>query len=361
MKKYTTMWLLLFCSLGCEEPEVAPRDVVRPVKILEVTSDGRLGKAEYPGRVAAADEADLSFEVPGQITELKVKEGDTVKKGQVLARLDAEKYRAQLELTQAKERAAKSDYERHQQLFAQNATTAQELDFAKRNFEIAAAQTKLTQKSTKDTVLKAPFSGMIAKVNADNFQSVQAKQPVMFLHDANKNGLEVKIDIPERDLAGAEKGLTLKQRTEQMQPKVVISGVGGKEFPAFFKEVSTVADPTTRTFQITLGFAPQDDIVIAPGMTARGILEWPKVKGAEAKILIPTRALVAGHDNKEAQVWVIDTKTMTAKGTPVKLGKLTEDQVEVKEGLKPGVSIAVSGVQQLRDGMKVSRYVMKNY
>ena len=258
-------------------------------------------------------------------------------------------------------RAARSNYERITQLFRANATTAQELDFAKRNFEIAEAQTRLTQKNMNDTVLKAPFSGVIAKVNVENFQSVQAKHPVIFLHDASKNGLEVKIDIPERDVAGAEKGLTLEQRTEKMQPKVMISSVSDREFPAFFKEVSTVADPTTRTFEITLGFAVPDDVIVAPGMTARGILEWAPVKGAEPKILIPVSAVVAREDESKAKVWVIDTKTMTARGTPLTLGRLTGDQVEVKAGLEPGVSIAVSGVQQLRDGMKVSRYKMKNY
>jgi multidrug efflux pump subunit AcrA (membrane-fusion protein) len=142
---------------------------------------------------------------------------------------------------------------------------------------------------------------------------------------------------------------------------VVISSVSDKPYPAFFKEVTTVADKTTRTFEITLGFSVPDDVVIAPGMTARGILVWPASKKGEQKILIPTKALVSGKDSDDAKVWTIDTKTMTAKAVSVKLGKLTGDEVEVTEGLKPGVSIAVSGVQLLRDGMTVSRYKMKNY
>jgi multidrug efflux pump subunit AcrA (membrane-fusion protein) len=96
-------------------------------------------------------------------------------------------------------------------------------------------------------------------------------------------------------------------------------------------------------------------------MTARVIVIWPPVKGKQNNILIPAQAIVPGPSEGQAKVWTIDTKTMTAKGTPVEVGKLTGNEIEVLKGLESGVSIAVSGVQQLRDGMKVSRYKMKNY
>jgi RND family efflux transporter MFP subunit len=361
MTKIIRISFLFLLSFGCKEPEVKPKEIVRPIKILEVAGEGRTGRAEYPGRVAAADEVELAFEVQGRLIELNVKEGERIKKGTVVARLDNEQYAARLELTLAKEKAARSEYDRAKQLFAVNANTEQELEMARRNFEVAEAQTRVTQKSMNETVLKAPFSGVIAKVNVDNFQSVQAKQPVAVLHDANINGFEVKADIPERDVVESEKGLSLAQRTERMDPKVVISGAEQKEIPAYFKEVTTIADPTTRTFEITFGFNVPEDITVAPGMTARVILTWAPNKGAQQKLLIPTKAIAPAKKGDAKQVWTIDTKTMTAKATPVKLGKFTGDKVEVLSGLKVGASIAISGVQQLRDGMKVSRYQMKNY
>ena len=360
MTRIVGICFTLLFSFGCKEPEIEPEEIVRPIKIIEVAAEGRTGKAEYPGRVAAADEVELAFEVQGRLVELNVKEGERVEKGKVVALLDNEQYAARLELTKAKEKAARSQYDRAKQLFAVNANTEQELEMARRNFEVAEAQTRVTQKSMNETILKAPFSGVIAKLNVDNFQSVQAKQPVAVLHDANTNGFEVKADIPERDVVEAEKGLSLAQRTEKMEPRVVISGADKKEIPAYFKEVTTIADPTTRTFEITFGFNVPEDITVAPGMTARVILTWPPNKEAQ-KLLVPIKAIAPAKKGDAKQVWTIDTKTMRAKATPVKLGKFSGDKVEVLSGLEAGVSIAASGVQQLRDGMKVSRYQMKNY
>jgi RND family efflux transporter MFP subunit len=308
-----------------------------------------------------ANEVEMSFGVDGKLSSLNVKASDRVKKGQVLAQIDAEKYAANLALTLAKERTARADYERYKQLFAAQAATAQELDFVKRNLKMAVAQTRVTRKNVDDTILVAPFAGVIASCAVDNFQSVRAKQPILLLQDEDEKGFEVKIDVPERDVAGAEKGLTLKQRTKQMTPKVVFSNAPEKEYPAYFKEAQTVADPEMRTFEVTFGFTPPEEFAVGPGMTARVVVVWPPNKEKQSKMRIPAQAIVPGPGKGQVKVWTIDTKTMTAKGTPVEVGRLTGNEIEVLKGLESGVSIAVSGVRQLRDGMKVSRYKMKNY
>jgi multidrug efflux pump subunit AcrA (membrane-fusion protein) len=133
------------------------------------------------------------------------------------------------------------------------------------------------------------------------------------------------------------------------------------KIPAFLKTVVTVADPKTRTFEVTFGFTPTDEVNAIPGMTARVLVVWPAPKGEGNKILIPAQAIIPGKQEGQARVWVIDTGTMTAKGTDVTVGQLTGDEVEVQSGLAPGVSIAISGVQQLREGMKVRRYRLKDY
>jgi multidrug efflux system membrane fusion protein len=361
MKNCYGILFLSICMFGCSEPDIVKREIVRPIKIVEVTADGRSGRAEYPGVVGVANEVSMSFGVDGKLSSLNVKASDRVKKGQVLAQIDAEKYKAQLALTLAKESAARADFQRYKQLFAVDAATKQELDFVQRNLKMAVAQTRVTRKNMDDTVLVAPFAGVISSCAVDNFQSVYAKQQILLLQDEDENGFEVKIDVPERDIAGAEKGLTLKQRSQQMTPKVVFSNAPDKEYPAYFKEAQTVADPEMRTYEVTLGFSPPEELAIGPGMTARVVVVWPPNKEKQSKMFIPAQAILPGPSKGQVKVWTIDTKTMTAKGTPVEVGRLTGNEIEVLKGLESGVSIAVSGVQQLRDGMKVSRYKIKNY
>ena len=117
---------------GRNEPD-AEAPVVRPVKMLEVSSQSTGKRLEYPGRVSPLIQSELSFEVPGRISSFPVREGQWMQQGELIARLDDSNYRAQLESSQAKVNAAKADYDRFKDLLDKGAVSQRDLESRQRN------------------------------------------------------------------------------------------------------------------------------------------------------------------------------------------------------------------------------------
>jgi RND family efflux transporter MFP subunit len=343
--------LLFFLGCGGKE-QVEQEPVVRPIKMMTIGGGGGGGTLEYPGEVQAAQNAEISFEVPGKIVELPVDEGQSVRKGALLARLDNADFVAARDRERARMQAAKAEYERHQELYETNAVSLADLEAKRRNFEVTEAQLRTAQKALDDTRLLAPFGGQVARKIVDEFQNVQAKQPILLLQD--ESSLEVVISVPERDWAQAKPGLTLEERTERAEPKVEISSIPGRQFNAHIKEFATIADPTTRTYRATFGFDAPSDVTIRAGMTAKVILTISgDVEAVAGTIMIPSNA-VESDENGNPYVWKIDPDAMTVSRNSVVLGELSGSQITVQSGLTDGDRIAISGVNALREGMQVS-------
>lgn len=341
-------------ALACGRKTVEAKPVVRPVKILEIRGARSSETREYPGTIAATHRAELAFEVPGRIVALPVKEGMQVEQGQVLARLDARDYQARLDSERADLENARVEYERAQTLYREGVLAKAELDRRRAAFQVADAAEREARKAFEETRLRAPFTGQVARRLVDRFQNVQAKQPILLLQD--QNALEVKVAIPERDLAtGRGRSPDAEEANRRLHARVVITSLPDRSFPARITELATAADPTTRTFQATLTFQPPAAVGIHPGMTAKVVVDVSRHGPAGRAIEIPAQAALA-DETGTAYVWRIDPSSMEAHRLPVVLGALSGSNVAVTSGLEPGDWIAVSGVHELREGMKVRRY-----
>ena len=182
--------VLMLTLVACEKPAPEPVEVVRPIKIMTIEQVGAERVLSYSGRVIAGETADLGFEVPGRIIELPVTESQTVTEGELVARLDPADYQSALDQADADYRAAESTFRRYEELAERGAVSRQELDDQRRNFEVSAAALETARKALNDTRLVAPFSGDIGRVYLDNFQNVQAKEPVAVIQDILSNGTE---------------------------------------------------------------------------------------------------------------------------------------------------------------------------
>lgn len=338
--------------LGCGADEAPPEAVVRPVKILELGGGNDAQALEFPGTVQAGKHAELAFEVAGRIEELPVTEGQSVSEGDLLALLDPRDYQAKLDAEVAKERAARAELDRTQALFDENVTSKQQLETKQRNYEVNTTNVARAQKAVEDTKLRAPFSGIVARIDVENFANVQAKQVVLVVENAAR--FEVTADIPEQDAARMPPELSLAERTVRVRPEIELTALDGRTFPATFTELSTTADPKTRTFAATFSFENPGDVSVATGMTANVRVFVPDELVGETGLLIPSVAV--GADPSGAPiVWVISPDTMAADARPVTLGEVTGDRVRVRSGLAGDEWIALSGVAFLADGMVVSR------
>ncbi len=361
MKKLAVRTSLLavvaLLALGCKEETAPQKTVVRPIKMLTVGSESAAGKLEFPGRIRAADEARLSFEVDGKVEKIHVSEGERVKKGAALAEIDNRDYAARFDEVSAEKKEAQARYDRAKELFANDSISQQDLDVDRRSYEVAVARLKTAQKAVEDTILRAPFDGIVAKRYVDNFEQVRAKQDVIFFHA--ETGLEVQIDVPERLVRAYGSGPAAKpddaeeHATSRFSPLVEVEGLK-EPLKAEFSEIATAADPVTRTFEIKLGFAAPEGATILPGMTAKVVLDVGSAT-KDIPLRVPALAVVAQPD-KSAAVFLVDKKTMTVKRHTVKVGKMAENEINVLEGLKPGDTIALSGLESLQDGMEVTKY-----
>jgi len=339
-------------ALACAEEEPPAPLPPRPVKMVQV-GGGASGTLDFPGEIRPARQADMAFEVPGKIVSFPAQEGARVEEGEILARLDPRDFEAELAKQKAQLDKTQTDLERYRTLFREGVSPRAEFERAQRNYEAARANYQQARKAVEDTELRAPFEGVVARKLVEDFVNVQAKEPVLILQD--DSSLEIRVNVPERDFARMTPGVPPEERNRRADPRVVVSALGDRRFPARITEVATTADPQTRTYQARFAFENPPDVNVLPGMTARVVVDTAGSEPGGAEMHVPVQAVVSDTE-RDPFVWVVDPDTMQVSRAPVELGRMTGDRVVIRAGLEPGQTVAISGVHDLREGAQVRRF-----
>jgi len=366
MKYFITFFVLflaLFSFMGCQE-EVAQKEVIRPVRAIQVSDPSDFAKRWFPGQAKATQEVDLAFRVSGPLITFPVDVGDEVRKGQELARIDPRDFEVELrnaegQLAKAKSELgrAESDYERLVRIRKQDKGAVsqsrvdrdrQKVESAKADIGSFTAAVDSAEDKLRYTYLKAPFDGIVTSTYVENFENVRPRQPIVRLIDHSQ--IEMIVNIPENLIYQAD---YLKAAGKAM-------GVRFDPFPdrkieAEIKEIGKEASKTTRTYPITLIMDQPEDIKILPGMAGKAtrVAAAPE-KESPAGIVIPETALFSPDDTNNSFVWVIDEASKTVSKREVKTGELLDTGISIEDGLKPGEWIATAGVHYLKDGQQVS-------
>ncbi len=334
--------LLLTLAVHAGEEKI-PTDesVIRPVKSM-VLPEYQGKTRTYPGTVRATNRVELSFNVLGTIIELPVKEGQRVKKGQLLARLDPKDYQALVTGAKAEYEKALADYRRAKELVKNGYVSRSDYDKTVSDKEVAASRLARARKSLEDTYLRAPFDGVIARRYVENFTDVRAKQPVLSLQDTH--ALEVVADLPEDVIA-------LNRSSLPTSITARFSVLPGREFPVTISEIATHADPVTRTYQVVFALPAHEGVNLLPGMTAEvSVTRGSKTTEGSPVFTITATALLEA-DGK-TWVWVIDPKTNRVSRREVQ-AEVIGDRAVVSQGLRPLERIATAGVHHLKEGQVV--------
>ena len=192
--------LLVFLLTSCGKKEEPPaKEVVRPVKMMTIASGDVTFKRSFPGKVKASQQVDLAFKVSGPLVEFPVNEGQSVKIGKLLARIDPRDFKINLDKAKAHALEAEQQYKRYKDLYIKKQVSKADFDKYRAASDIARAQKEDAQHALSDTYLRAPFAGVIAKKFVENFQEVRAKQPIVSLQDVSS--VEIHIDVPEAVMA----------------------------------------------------------------------------------------------------------------------------------------------------------------
>jgi RND family efflux transporter MFP subunit len=348
---FACLFLATLGTSACKEEEVvAVEPPPRPIKIFRLEGDLGDTRPDYPGRIKAVKVVELAFEVDGRIVDWNVEEGQRVKKGQILSRLDPRDYQAEVEAARARLRLAEAEYRRESKLFASGSGTQRDLDVATRSRDVSRAELRISEKALEDTRLRAIFDGVIARKLVTDYRNVAAREPVLLLQD--ESVMEVVVDVPERDLAGGRQDLDIDEWNEKAKPVAQLSALPGSEFPVKLTELATAADPNTRTFRATFSMEKPKEISVLAGMTAKLVITGYRTTSPE-EVLVPVGAVVADAEAKPF-VWLVDEESMTVSKQSVVAGAITGDRIAVAEGLEGGEAIAMSGVHLLTDGMEVT-------
>ena len=345
IKAIISVIFLLFILTGCKEAEeVQLPDPVKPVKLFQVTAQNESLAMSLPGRVRAAKRSELSFKVSGPLEKLPVEEGQIVKKGDIVAQILPRDFQTAINEARARELQAEQQYQRYKELYAKRQVSKADFDKYRATRDVARAQLEDAENALKDTTLVAPFDGVIARRYVENFQKVQAKEPIVFLQHIDQ--LEILIDVPELIMAQF-RDKTNVEVTAEFDAKI------GELYPLEIKEFSTEADPATQTYQVVFQMDQPEGVNILPGMTAKVNLSSDQQAPDSTSILVPAIAVLNDADGKN-YVWVFNQEGMTVTKTEVDLGKLEGSQnALITSGLEGGEQIVMAGVTKLQDGIKV--------
>jgi len=335
-----------FFISGCEEPAQTFVASSRPVKTMVIGDTQSGDSRSFPAVVDAIQKANISFRVNGRIQKMLVKEGDEVKKGQLLAELDPTDFKITLKDRQASYDTAKANYDRATKLVKKGAISQVDHDEIRAKFHSAKANLDTAKQDLFYTKLKANFDGYIAKRHVENFEEVIFSQEVFSLEDVS--ALKIKIDVPENLMI-----LINRSQDGKRDLRAVFDNISNKEFPLSFLETATKADPNTKTFKVTLRMDSPEKYNILPGMTATVYAEmFSEEANSDLTFALPVSAVISDNE-KQATVWVVDEKTMTANPVQVTPGLMIGDTMQVT-GLNPGARVVIAGAPFLRNDMKVT-------
>lgn len=347
-------WLAAILMASCSKTEPA-FEPVRAVRVMTVTAGATGGAHEYAAEVRARTESRLGFRVGGKLVRRAVELGDTVKKGQLLARLDAQDLQLGSEAAAAAATAAEvnatlaaADLSRYRDLRDQGFISSAELErrettfkAAQAQFQQARAQAGVQGNQAAYGSLTADANGVVTAVEADVGAVLSAGTPILRL--AWDGPRDVVFSVPE-DRVGELRVLIGKSGALRVR----LWGEDTASIRATVREIAAAADPTTRTFLV------KADVGAAPlrlGQTASVLLDLPAVAGV---VRLPLTAVM--EQQGKSAVWVLDTDTMTVRVQPVAIAGADGNEVVVAAGLQPGQVVVTAGVHTLTPGQKVTRY-----
>ncbi len=336
--------LLLLASVlsACDkEPPQSPSKIPQHMHVVEVEA-ARIAQVQNhltaTGTIEAATIVRLYNEVSGRITSLPNHEGDTVARHSELIGLDDALIQAELDKAVAQQQQAKLDYDRLQQLKPKQLASDEEVARAHTALNIASAEEKMQRTLLSQTVIRAPFDGVITERLFEPGDVVPLHSHIMTLIDPNS--LQVKIRL-------SENWIPLIQQGDKVE--IGIDALGESRYPGRIRRIYPTIEPDTRKGTVEVEFLPVPAGARA-GQLARVDLETQP----RQRLVVPAAAL--HHDATGAYVYVLrddDKGETTTVKTYVQKGMQYDNLIVITDGLSKDDRIVVKGFIGLRDGKQV--------
>jgi RND family efflux transporter MFP subunit len=314
------------------------------------------------GYVVAQRKAAVASKGTGRLIYLGVVEGDQVKKNQIIARLEDNDIRAQLEqakanfkLYEADLKEAENFFSRQKELFSKGLSSKQEFEAAEARYnrtlatiDLAKAQVTAADVALENTLIRAPFDGTVLTKNADVGEivspfgaSINSRAAVVTM--ADMSSLQVEADVSESNI---EK-IILNQECE-----IFLDAYPENSYPGFVAKIVPTADRSKATVLVKVGFKEYDSRVL-PEMSAKVTFLSPKTEEVKIEekpiLLVPSSSVVT----RKGLTVIFKVKEGKALEMPVQLGRKFGEKVEIISGITAGEDIIEKVTEKINDGVEV--------
>lgn len=341
--------------LGCDKEVAETAEVLRPVRTIQV-SPAQVGNTRiFSGVSQSEQEAQLSFRIPGTLTQLPVKVGDRLNKGDLVAKLDAATYELQAEQSRASlaqataaQRNANSAYQRIKGLYENNNAAKTDLDSARAAAESARAQVRAAEKALQLARLNVSYTRLtatedcaVAQTNVEVNENVNSGTPIATVDCGHE--LKVDIAVPEGLIAEVQNGQSVQVRFD---------AIADKTFNGTVAEVGVSATGAGSTFPVAVAINDQHS-GLRSGLAAEVTMQFSNA-GSVSSIYLPVSAV--NKNNSGTFVFVAvpegDGKAKVALRN-VTIGDLTDQGVTIVSGLEAGEHVIAAGTKVIRPDMTV--------
>jgi membrane fusion protein (multidrug efflux system) len=309
------------------------RGQIMQVQVKIVHPETLRGEVTAVGTVLSNEEIEVRSQVSGQIQSIRFKEGGTVKKGDLLVKINDDELQAQLLRARSRQAIAEQNAERQKQLFEKEFVSQEEYNIVLNELNVMRAEAQLTRAQIDKSEIRAPFDGSIGLRFASEGSYISPSTIITTLQDNRR--MKVDFTVPEKYAGEIKVGdkitFRVQTRTEQFEGTIAF--------------LDSRLDQATRTLRVR-ALTPNPGGLLIPGSFATVEVRLNERKA----MMVPAYALVP--DLKGHRVFLY--KDGKAISQSVEIGTRTEEQVEVVHGLQPGDTLITSAILQLRPGMAVT-------
>ena len=321
-------------EIAAADPEFFKgRNTAQPVTAVKAKKNRFEHKIEVRGAVMSRANVQVGAELPGRLTHVKVKEGQRVKKGQVLAMIDAEEIERSMAITETQLRFATTVFEKRERLWKKNIGTEIQYLEAKNNKETLEKQWESLQTRLSKTSILAPFSGTIEQVPVKNGQYVQPGLPIAFLVNNAEN--YISTEVSDAYIGSFEMGDEVTVRVPSL----------GDTFSSTITSIGQVINKNNRTFTVEIAL-PKGTNYKTNQVTVVHLTDF----SADNSVVVPTR--IIQEDLKGNYVYLIEGDK--ARKVYMEPGRSYDNRTRIVAGLNGGETLIDKGNRTIADGVTVS-------
>ena len=270
----------------------------------------------------------------GNVQEILVREGQKVHKGQLLALLNRATLQDTYDASRASLVQAQDAYDRMKTLYENKSLPEIKWVEVQSKLQQAQSMESIARKNLEDASLYAPFDGVIGKRNVEAGENVQPGKPVFTLLDVGT--VNIKIAVPEKEIPFID----------HRKAAITVAALGGRLFEGMVTEKGITANPVSHTYEARIKLDNRDGALL-PGMVCRVRVED---KDRVTTISLPNNVIQLSHTG-ERYVWYL--RDGKAKAVTVRIGELTDNGVQITDGLSEGDLVITDGYQKVSEDMKV--------